>query len=72
MMYGMGFGSIFWLLTIGLIVWGIITISNNNRRNQSPQLSESGETALEILKRRYASGEISHEEFERMKKELNN
>ena len=68
----MGFGSIFWLLTIGLIVWGIITISNNNRRSQSPQLPESGETALEILKRRYASGEISHEEFERMKKEIIN
>ncbi len=28
------------------------------------------ETPLEILKRRYAAGEISREEFERMKQEL--
>ena len=33
---------------------------------------KDGNTALEILKKRYAKGEISKEEFDRMKKDLAN
>jgi putative membrane protein len=32
--------------------------------------SEEDETAIDILKKRYARGEISTEEFERMKKNI--
>jgi len=33
---------------------------------------ESGENAVDILKKRYARGEITKEEFESMKKDLEN
>ena len=55
-------------LIIGLIIWGIVTITNNNRnqRNYFPPQEE----ALEILKKRYARGEITREQFEQMKRDL--
>ncbi|MEE8303682.1 MAG: SHOCT domain-containing protein [Candidatus Tectomicrobia bacterium] len=44
----------------------------DNRRcpPRSPWSSERTETALEILKKRYAKGEISQEDFERIKANL--
>lgn len=33
--------------------------------------SNRGESAIEILRKRYAKGEIKREEFEQMKKDLN-
>ncbi|MGA7875876.1 MAG: SHOCT domain-containing protein [Desulfoferrobacter sp.] len=41
-----------------------------NLRDYIP--SQSGENAIDILKKRYAQGEISKEEFEAMKKDLEN
>jgi putative membrane protein len=63
--YGMmgGFGwlgmltmLLFWIGVIALVVWGL---SNLFPARQTPVEPD----ALEILKRRYARGEISHEEF---------
>ncbi len=39
-------------------------------RNPHPLQNNSGNSAMEILRRRYASGEISREEFEDRKKDL--
>ncbi len=58
------FGLIFWLLLIvGLILaikW-VLGASSSGGKSLS---------ALEILKQRYASGEISEEQYHRMKKEI--
>jgi putative membrane protein len=74
MMGGGGMGIImilFWvvvLIAVGLLVSGLMT-----RRSSSGDtvLKVPGEAnALEILKRRYASGEISKIEYENMRRDL--
>jgi putative membrane protein len=66
-MGGMWYGWIFWLVILIVIGWVIVNQMNKNKRDiQSPQQ----ESAIDILKKRYAQGEIDKEKFERMKKEL--
>jgi len=64
----MGFGLIISLLFLGLIVWVFTKYSRNN----TFPWDESGrqEDPLEILKRRYAQGEISKKQYEEMKKQV--
>ncbi len=72
-MFGCGgwYSSLFGLIFLGLIVWLVIYLINQSRRqNDDSSITGSQESAIEILKRRYARGEISKEEFERMKKEI--
>ncbi len=69
----MWFGWFFWLIIIGLIVWLIINNSSRNRNNMHhfpPQAHH--ENALDILKKRYAKGEINKEQFDQMKHDLEN
>lgn len=64
MMGGFGIMGIWMVLFWGLIIWLVVVLVR-----RTPERHE-GETALEILKRRYARGEISSEEYEAKKKEL--
>ena len=67
----MGYGWIFWL---ALIFAGIVLFRRSawgcglGRGGHNHGAMEA--SPLEILKQRYAKGEISKEEFERMKKDL--
>ncbi len=65
--WGMGFGWLFWLVIIGLIIWGVKSLSGPSRNQGSGTQEES---ALDILKKRYARGEIDDEEFEEKKRRL--
>jgi putative membrane protein len=71
--YGMGFvGWLFMLLFWGLIIVGLVLLVRwlwDHGRSAANAGAGTGtaETPLEILKRRYARGEISKEEFDRMK-----
>ncbi len=67
---GCGFfgGGFFWTGIVILVIW--LIVKNHHERPIIPP--NVGETPLDILKRRYAKGEISQEEFERMKKDLGN
>ena len=62
---GMWFSWIFWIIIIVLVVWLIVDRSNKNKLNYPQQ-----ETAFDILRKRYAKGEITKEQFEQMKKDL--
>lgn len=66
--WGMGFGWIFMVLFWALIIIGIVYVIQTLSRRTGQ--SGTQETPLDILKKRYAKGEISKEEFERMKDDL--
>jgi len=53
---GMLVMALFWIGAILLIVWGVSRLFPTQQPNVGPN-------ALEILKQRYARGEISREEF---------
>jgi len=62
-------------MIIGLVFWAVIIYTVfrliSNLTNRSTAINRKEETALEILKRRHAAGEISNEQFEQMKNDLN-
>jgi putative membrane protein len=65
---GMEFGWLFIVIFSILIVLGVIHLINliSGRKWREPH----GESPLHILKRRYAKGEITREEFEKMKDKI--
>ena len=63
----MGFMSIFWIAALGLIVWLVVAAV---RRPSDSHSSAGSGSALEVLKKRYARGEIGKEEYEEKKKDL--
>jgi putative membrane protein len=67
--FGMGFGLavivlmvIFWGAIIALAIWGIKKLTRHGSGSKS--------NALDIVRERYARGEITREQFEELKKEL--
>jgi putative membrane protein len=64
--WGMGWGMWFPPLLLILVVLLFYFLSDNRRRIRNG----GHESAREILKRRYASGEITKEQFEEMKKDI--
>ena len=71
--YGMGwFGGIFMLVFWILIIVGIVFLIRWLIHSSKGQAvgTQSGARAMDILKERYARGEINKEEFEEKKKDL--
>ena len=71
-MWGWGYGFFGWLMMLlfwALIIAGaVLVIRWLVDQTRSPALGS--ETALDVLKRRYAKGEITKEQFEAMKRDL--
>jgi putative membrane protein len=62
-------GWIMMLLFWALIIAGIVVLVRTLSRPNVPA-QQSSDNALEILRRRYAAGEITKEQFEEMKRIL--
>ena len=67
--WGMGLGMGWWwiigIALVVLVVWLVARTANKNNSGNPP-----GKSSLDILKDRYARGEIDKAEFEERKKDL--
>ena len=74
--FNWGFGGFGWLMGIGmiifwgLVIWGIVVLVRRASLRGGCCSSDQPGSALEILKKRYASGEITKEEFEEKKRAI--
>jgi putative membrane protein len=67
--FGFGYGGMFmWILFLILLGIAIYFIVQNIKSKNVE--GQSRETPIDILKKRYAKGEITKEDFDRMKNEL--
>ena len=67
-----GFGALHMLLYWGVLILAIALLVKwlFGRAGGGPHARHPGKTALDILKERYARGEIGKEEFEQKKRDL--
>lgn len=63
---GMGLGWIIGILIVAAVIWLIIKTVNTGNQERTGR----DKSALELLKERYARGEIDKEEFEEKRKDL--
>lgn len=65
-----GLWSMWYILVIGVImvVYAVTRLTAGSQIRR--QIPKAHERALDVVKRRYANGEINREHFERMKKAL--
>jgi Predicted membrane protein len=71
MMLWMFFWNFFWLVLLGLAVWALIRwLGRSAWHGEHRDLPSAEPSALEILQRRYARGEIDATTFEQMRERL--
>jgi putative membrane protein len=61
----MALGSFWFVFFWALVIWAVVRITERDNHNQ-----QSGESATEILRKRYARGEIDKEQFDQMRRDL--
>lgn len=64
---GMALSVAFWALVVALIV---LVVRRALQQGRAARSGIGGDAPLKILKRRYASGEIDRDEFDRMKRDI--
>ena len=64
--WGMGWGWIIGVIVLVVVIWVFIRAMNQTGSRREPERK----SPLDVLKDRYARGDISREEFEEKKKDL--
>jgi putative membrane protein len=67
---GMGFGFIFWLVILAVIIAGVVWFVRSQPPAGSQRSLEQRSPALEALEERYARGEINREEYLQKKRDI--
>lgn len=80
MMWGLGWngmgtlwmivGSLFWFAVLGVLIWALVRWLGGRTQAPTPPLAKNGQSALDILRERYARGEIDATMFEQMRERL--
>jgi len=65
-----GFGWLSMLLFWGLVILGVVVLFRYSSRSERDNHHKEEKTSSDILKERYAKGEIDKKEFEEKKKDL--
>ena len=60
--WGMGIGMVAWVVLLAVIIGLVVWVMNRAQNNSNDRRGESGE---EVLRRRFAGGDIDAEEYER-------
>ena len=68
MLLAMLLNAVVWIALIGLLIWGVSRVFVN--RGPSANQPDRGPSALEILRQRYARGEIDTATFDEMRRRL--
>ena len=77
--FGFGLGTVFtpaltilfWAVVIGFIVWLVSSLVSSRMASHSPSsTTPPAESALDILQKRYARGEITQAEYDEMRRNL--
>ena len=68
--FGMGVGWIIPIAIFGLLLWGAISLYRIAANRGGPLGVRSEDNAMAILKERYAKGELSTEDYHRMRQEI--
>lgn len=66
-------GKIFWLIILGVLIWSAIRLLSTRNRHipwYNPGMPPAQPSALEILRQRYARGEIDTATYEQMRERL--
>lgn len=69
----MSFGMVLWIALVVVLAWALIQWLSNRTTPSVPPMTSvppSGPSAMEILRQRYARGEIDTATFEQMRERL--
>lgn len=66
--FGMGLGGLMMLLFWGALIAGIVLLARSINGGGADAPWET--TSLDVLKRRYAAGEITREQYEQMRRDI--